>query len=405
MSSYQAPPRKPTAEDPLVVAAREAGMPVDNAPAPTSNVVSLASARRSPTNDATARILEKYRITLDFSRADEVEIRRVEWLWPERLARGKLTIITGDPNVGKSQISLDVAARLSRAAPWPDGSPGASGSTLVLSAEDATSDTVVPRLMAAGADLARVGVLNAARDGDRSIPFNLQHHLEALGRKVAELGDVALVIIDPITAYMGKIDSHRATDVRAVLEPLAAFAEEHGVAVLAVSHPTKATQSKALYSITGSLAYVAAARMVLLAAQEPESDRRLLLGVKNNLGPLPPGLGFDVERTLVGEGVVTSRVAWDGRPVTTTADEAMTTPDRGGKLTEAVDFLREELACGPRPQKQLEERAEGEGISPITLRRAKKSLRIESTRIGFGGEWVWGLPTTNGHPTPIGDHR
>ena len=123
----------------------------------------------------------------------------------------------------------------------------------------------------------------------KPVTFNLQAHLEILGNKVAELRDVALIIIDPITSYMGKIDGHQTVDVRTVLEPVAAFADKHGVAMLAISHPPKATQSKALHAVTGSLAFVAAARLVFIASKEPQTERRLLLAVKNNLGPLAAG--------------------------------------------------------------------------------------------------------------------
>jgi putative DNA primase/helicase len=155
-------------------------------------------------------------------------------------------------------------------------------------------DTLCPRLEAAGADLERVRALKAVIAEDKQRTFSLQADLTALGEKVRAIGDVSLVIIDPITSYMGKIDSHQTTDVRGVLVPLAAFAEKFNVAVLAITHPPKASQVKALHAITGSLAFVAAARLVFIAVEEPEtsSGRRLLLAVKNNLGPPAAGLGF-----------------------------------------------------------------------------------------------------------------
>jgi predicted ATP-dependent serine protease len=162
----------------------------------------------------------------------DVESEPVDWLWPARIARGKLTLIAGDPGMGKSQIALDIVARISKGAQFPDGSTAATSSALILTAEDAANDTVRPRLEAADADLARVHRLKAAifKDGARKT-FSLQHDLTALSKKLNEVGDVSLVIVDPITSYMGsKIDSHRVTDVRAVLEPLAAWAEEHKIA-------------------------------------------------------------------------------------------------------------------------------------------------------------------------------
>src|SRR5262249_19830197 len=161
---------------------------------------------------------------------------------------------------------------------------------------------------------------------------------------------VALVDIDPITSYMGKIDGHQTVDVRTVLEPLAAFAERHDSAVLAISHPPKASQSKALHAVTGSLAFVAAARMVFIAAREPQSERRLLLPVKNNLGKPAPGLGFTLAQRFVSNDILASHVLYDSAPVTTTADEAVAASNYEGPsaLNEATEFLREELANGPK---------------------------------------------------------
>jgi AAA domain len=217
-------------------------------------------------------------------RISDVEAKPVEWLWDGRIARGKLTLVAGEPGLGKSQIGIDLHARLSTGSIWPDIGRAPLTNSMILSAEDAASDTLRPRLEAADADLDRVWILNAVRTKDGNRSFTLQGDLDLLGHKIAEIGNVAMITIDPITSYMGKIDSHRTTDVRGVLEPLAAFAVQHNVAILAVSHPPKASQAKALHSVTGSLAFVAAARMVFLVVEEPETGRRLFLPAKNNLG-------------------------------------------------------------------------------------------------------------------------
>jgi DNA polymerase len=292
---------------------------------------------------------------LQFARMDEVEAKHVEWLWQERLARGKLTLLAGEPGIGKSQISIDIAARISKGGRWPDGNNAPSGSVVILSAEDSADDTLRPRLEAAGAALDRTHVLKATLVEGKPVTFSLQVHLEMLGAKLTELGDATLIIIDPITSYMGKIDGHQTVDVRTVLEPLAAFAEKHDVAVLAISHPPKASQSKALHAVTGSLAFVAAARMVFIATKEPQTDRRLLLPVKNNLGPLAAGLGFSLEQRLVGNEILASHVIWDSAPVTTTADEAVAAASNQGAtaMREAVDFLREELSTEARPAQDI----------------------------------------------------
>jgi predicted ATP-dependent serine protease len=246
-------------------------------------------------------------VGLVWDRMADIEAEAVQWVWPGRIARGKLTLIAGDPGLGKSQIAVDLIARITATEKYPDGVTAPSGSALILTAEDAAGDTVRPRLEAAGADLTRVYRLKAAvlREGVKTgvVTFSLQRDLAALTAKVREIGDVALVVVDPITSYMGdKIDSHRTTDVRAVLEPIAGWAEQNRIAVLGITHPPKAAPAKAIHALVGSIAYVAAARLVFLVVEEPETKRRLLLPVKNNLGALAPGLAYMLAQTLVGKG-------------------------------------------------------------------------------------------------------
>jgi predicted ATP-dependent serine protease len=325
---------------------------------------------------------------------DQLEAKPVKWLWQNRLARGKLTLIAGDPGIGKSQISCDVAARISAGASWPDGGCAPLGSIVILSAEDAPNDTLRPRLEAAGATLDRIHILKATIVNGKPATFNLQTHLELLGNKVAELPHVAAIIIDPITSYMGRIDGHQTVDVRAVLEPLAAFAEKHDVAILAISHPPKATQSKALHAVTGSLAFVAAARLVFIAAKEPQTERRLFLAVKNNLGPLAAGLGFSLAQRFVSNEILASHTAWDSAPVTTSADEAIAAANNGipAAMSEAVDFLREELANCPRAAQDIKKAAAEAGVAWRTVARAKAELNVKSTKQGLEKGWVWELP-------------
>ena len=226
--------------------------------------------------------------------------------------------------------------------------------------------------------------------------FSLQSDLDLLAEKVQKVGDVRVVIIDPITSYMGsKIDSHRTTDVRAVLEPLAAFAEEFEVAVLAISHRPKQAQTKAINTITGSLGYVAAARIVLIAIEEPGTERRLLLSAKNNLAPLAPGLGYRLAQTIVCERIVASYVVWDNAPVTITANEAVRTApngdgDRGSAMTEAKGFLREELADGPKSPEEIKKVAEFYwsvvgNRSPRQKRPQDQVDKIRTSRTGGSG--------------------
>jgi putative DNA primase/helicase len=208
----------------------------------------------------------------------------VDWIWEGRIARGKLTIIAGAPDVGKSQIGAYIAARITKREHWPQAALAPQGDVVILASEDSIEDTWVPRLMAACADLARVHFVKMVIDerGKRRT-FNLQSDLEALGEKLNALQKPQLVIIDPITSYLGKVDANRTPDVRAVMEPITALAENCRVGIFAVTHPPKA-QVSAMNAFTGSLAFVAGARIAFIVVPEPETERRLMLAVKNNVG-------------------------------------------------------------------------------------------------------------------------
>jgi putative DNA primase/helicase len=327
----------------------------------------------------------------------DVEPTPVDWLWPGYLAIGKLTLLGGDPDLGKSLICTDAAARQSKGINWPRGPRSRIGSTIFICSEDGIADTIRPRAESAGADLDMLHVFESTmiKDGKRRT-FSLQDDLDMLGAAVDRLGNARLVCIDAITSYMGKIDSHRTTDVRAVLEPIASFAESHKVAVLGVTHPPKAAQGNALRAFTGSFAFVAAPRVAFFVTSEPETERRLLLPVKNNIGVKALGLGYHIGTKTVTNGIVAPNIMWSEEPVDVTADQAIAASNAalgdGGSMKEAKEFLRDLLANGRIDAKDGEEAAEANGIAERTLKRAKKELGVKSEKNGFDGGWTWALP-------------
>jgi putative DNA primase/helicase len=333
-----------------------------------------------------------------FNRCAEVHMSKVDWLWSNHLARGKVTMLCGDSTLGKSQISISLTAALTKTGEWPDGDSAPSGSVIILSAEDAINDTIVPRLAAANADLSRVYCLKSIRDDDgKPRSFNIQTNMNLIANKAREIGDVAMVIIDPVTAYLGsEIDSHRISDVRAALLPLEQFAEEFNVAVLAISHPPKSPSTKALNFIAGSGAFTHAPRLTFMVIEDPEvPSRNLLLAVKNNLGPKADGLGYSIVSAFVGpeQNILTSRIEWDSRPVYMTADEALAATAEKTKAKakgEAEDFLRTKMEPGQSyPAADIEKEALAAGISSRTLRRAGKELGLKKNRNGFRGKMWW----------------
>src|SRR3989442_136267 len=165
---------------------------------------------------------------------------------------------------------------------------------LILTAEDGLSDTVVPRLQELGADLSRVTVLTSVRREGKERHFSLVDDMAALEAALVG-GDFALVIIDPLNAYLGtSLDTHRDAALRSVLTPLAALVERFGVALIAIRHLTKGARDRAIYRGQGSIAYTAAARVVHLVGVDPNNDKqRVIACIKNNLALHPPALAFE----------------------------------------------------------------------------------------------------------------
>ena len=330
-------------------------------------------------------------------RLSDVQPEPVTWEWEGYLARGKLALLGGDPELGKSQISNDIAARLSKGTHWPLGAIASIGSSIFICSEDGVADTVRPRCEAAGADLTKIHVLKSSfvKNGKRKT-FNLGDDLDVLTNAVKQVGDVRFVCIDAVTSYMGKIDSHRTTDVRGVLEPVAEFAEENNVAMFGITHPPKATQGNALRAFAGSFAFVAAPRLAHFVTQDPDGNGRcLFLPVKNNVGPKARGIGYRIAIKDISFNIRAPYIQWDDAPVDYNADQALAANSataRGATSVEgAMEGLREIMASGDIDAKDGEAEAEKRGIKERTLARAKQKLGVTSVKDGFGkdGRWIW----------------
>ncbi|MDB5973469.1 MAG: hypothetical protein JWR07_229 [Nevskia sp.] len=327
--------------------------------------------------------------------AQDVKPEPIRWLWPGRIALGKLTLIAGDPGLGKSMLTACMAAHVTCGLAWPvDGSECPRGSVLLVSGEDDPGDTIRPRLDAAGADAGRVHILKSVRvPGEASRMLSLQHDLEAIGLFLEEHPDVRLVTIDPLTAYLGATDSHKNSDVRALLQPLGELAAHYRVAIIAVSHLNKGGDGgggSALYRVSGSLAFVAAARASFVVTKDKVNpERRLLLPSKNNLGPDASGLAYRIG--LADNGA--PRVEWEETAVVLSADDALSIVTEDEGYIDTADWLRQLLAAGPMPARQVQTEAKHIGIPWRTVQRALKKSGAESVREGFGvdARYVWRL--------------
>ena len=336
--------------------------------------------------------------TFVLRKLDEVEPEGIQWIWDGYLARGKVTLLCGDPGLGKSQLALDLAARVTIGSHFPNGPRAPQSSVLLLTSEDGLADTVAPRLIAAGADLSRISTLDHNAVGqDR---FSLKVHLAELAQMIDQVGDVQLVVIDALSSYLGDIDANSQNDVRNVIDPLSQLAEDKGVAILGVCHPPKGKQINSVHSVSGSLSIAAAARAIFIVTKEPESDRRLLLCAKSNLAVMPSGRGFSViTEPLPGKAITAPRVLWDDAPVDLSADQALAAQaetSRGGyALQEAKTFLEDFLGNGPRFTIEVKEAAKDHLIAWRTVERAKTGLKIETKKDpgDLKGRWKWALPS------------
>jgi hypothetical protein len=325
--------------------------------------------------------------------ASEVTAQPVAWLWSGRLALGNLSLLDGDPEQGKSLLTLDLCARLSAGRPWPDGTPSPGPhSSVIINAEDREADTICPRLQAMGADLGRVFFL--PRDATvGGVDFSLPGRTETLDRVLTETGS-RLVVIDPVTVFLAAgVNTHSDGGVRRALAPLLALAVKHGCAVLMVRHLTKDGRHQALYRGLGSIGLVGACRAAWLVAADPRAKgRRVLAQEKNNLGPPQPSLAFAV----AGAGGL-PEVRWLG-PTEWTADALLAAaaerPARPGPVEFAKEILTDALKDGPRTSREIWELAEPLGHTKRTLARARKLLKIRTQQLHQDGRKVsyWMLP-------------
>lgn len=340
------------------------------------------------------------------TRLADVQSVPIEWLWPGRFALGKLSLISGDPGLGKSLVTVTMAAAISKGYPWPvDGVPAPIGDVILLSAEDDPADTIRPRLDAAGADTGRIHILEAVReigaDGKQTERmFSLQNDLAQLESSLSSLPECRLIVVDPISAYLGNADSHKNSDIRGLLAPLAKLAARRRVAVVVVSHLNKNAGGSAMYRTMGSLAFTAAARASYVVTKDRDNPlRRLVLPVKNNLAKDITGLAYTVLSNENNEPVI----AWETEPVELSADEVLATSDAKEDRTEtewAVQFLEVELSKGPKSVADVAKEAKAAGVKDKALRMARKKLGVTTEKAGYEQGWVLTLP---GHEKPAED--
>lgn len=343
---------------------------------------------------------------LEVITANQVKIEAIDWCWPNRFALGKLGLLGGNPERGKGLIIADTFSRITRGGPWPCKEGTApKGDVVLLQQEDDLNDTVVPRLKGAGADLSRVHILQMIRkvDGSGRRMFDFNNDLSKLWNVLDNLNDPVMVAVDPLTAYIGRINAASGNEVRSALTPLVDLLKHFHVAGLGVMHFNKKIDvDNALARIADSVAFGALARHCFVVTDDPENERRLLVKAKNNLAPDVKALSYAIRAVHAGNDhrdgrdIYAPRIEWGHEHVEISATQAMRADANGTAATnprkEAKAFLANLLANGPMLQKDIEEAVKGENFSMPTVKNAKKEMGIISEKDGLKGGWVWRLP-------------
>lgn len=326
----------------------------------------------------------------------------VRWLWQHWLALGKLHILAGAPGQGKTTLALAMAATVTIGGRWPDGSKCTQGNILVWSGEDDPADTLLPRLLAAGAERSRCYFIQGTRSADGDVlPFDPARDLQGLLQAIEQIGGVRLLVIDPVVSAVTG-DSHKNTEVRRALQPLVNLATACECAVLGITHFSKGGQGiDPAQRVVGSVAFTAVARVVMVAAKvkslEDGQDSRILARSKSNIGPDDGGFNYHLEQCEPMPGIQASCIAW-GAAVQGTARELLTDPDEEAneEAQDVAGFLRSLLADGPLSAKAIYKDADGAGYSRDQIKRASLKQGIEKRKTGMDGGWVWALSEPEG---------
>jgi hypothetical protein len=340
-------------------------------------------------------------------RLDQVKPQRLAWRSRGRVARGKITILDGDPGLGKSTMLMDWAARVSRGDALPDGDPQPERGVLLICAEDDPADTIVPRLVAMNADLRQITLLTelplvdqetglVKPDATRlvSLPGDVPLIEEAI-RKL----NIGLLIIDPLFAFLDpELRANSDQDVRAALTPLASALARTNASAILVRHLNKSASGNSLYRGGGSIGIIGVARLGLLIARSREDrDVRVLASTKSNIGPPPKSYAY---RLVSVEGQDVARVEWIGE-VHDSADDllgdTLATDEQRQAESEAEAFLTQYLARSPAQRATIIADAKRAGISARAVDKAKQRLGIQHKRLGThlgpaNSFIVWHLP-------------
>jgi 5S rRNA maturation endonuclease (ribonuclease M5) len=334
--------------------------------------------------------------------ADTIRPKPVFWLWKKRLALGTLGLLAGREGLGKSTLAYWAAARVTRGELYGhyEHTPKA---VLICATEDSWEHTIVPRLMAAGADLSKIYRVDVVSALEVHVGLSLPRDLHELEHNALAV-DAALLLLDPLMSRLGDLDTHRDAEVRQALEPLVAIADRTGMAILGLIHHNKGGSTDPLQLVMGSKAFTAVARSVHTVVPDPddEEDRRRLFGTpKNNLGRTDlPTFSFTIEshRIDTDEGDAwTGMLVWgeqESRNIYDLMRSSADSPQERTDAKDAQDWLKDYLESkgGSAPSAGAKFAAKAAGHSDKSIRTARERLKIEVVRTGFQGGSEWRIP-------------
>jgi hypothetical protein len=321
---------------------------------------------------------------------DSVVPEAVDWIWPNWLARRKLHVLAGMPGTGKTTIALTLAACVTTGRPFPDGICPEAADVLVWSGEDDPADTLVPRLLAAGADMARVKFVGDVTGQDRKRrQFDPALDLRMLATALGHSRGIRLIVIDPLVAAIAN-DSHKNAEVRRGLAPLVDLAIRCNAALLGITHYSKSTQGREpLERVTGSLAFGAVPRLVFGTAKRRDGGS-VLVRVKSNIGPDGDGFAYNFGEVVVSEAIRTTRIEWGDTLQGDARDLLDGQTSSADGRTSPVAFLREILSNGDLPRGEVERLAHENGWSLRSLQRHMRAAGVRSKK-QFGAKAEWSL--------------
>ncbi len=319
----------------------------------------------------------------------DVEPEPIDWLWRGYLARGMVHIAAGRPGCGKSTIALALAATVTTGGKWSDGTQATVGNVLMWSGEDSVAHTLMPRIVAMGGNRSRiyfVGAVDADNGNERS--FDPARDMAGLQAEAEKIGNVSLVIVDPVVLAVAG-DSHKNAETRRGLQPVADLAEKLNTVVIGISHFTKGTAgSDPVERVTGSLAFGAVARIVFGVAKMQDSDDRIFVRAKSNVGPDGGGFKYRIEQVHVPgfPNIVdgASRIVWDevldgSAQALLKEAESDVEPSKEQQARNLVAQLLEEKS-GKLSAENLYESSKSADIGRDATRKTIKSLKLVQTR-------------------------